>query len=219
MAWKVGTWCQGCWPKLVPTIQGTWWKEKNQLLLTSTCAEAHSNPRKHTNFMLHANTKAFFNPLAPRFVLLGYTLWRCLYSSGAGKSSTGWKEYLDSKSSVKREEYYVMPPTDLGLLRTFPIYQSPLGSAVWKACSTHQSKVPETTKASPWVPLMNSGYPKTLYLGLGMVAGACNQGLWKQKSEYHWGLLASQSDQLQSSRFSERPYLRQIWWRAIKEDT
>lgn len=33
--------------------------------------------------------------------MLGYILWKCLYSSGAGKSSTGWKEYFDSKSSKK----------------------------------------------------------------------------------------------------------------------
>lgn len=26
----------------------------------------------------------------------------CLYSSGGGRSSTGWKEYLDSKSSGKQ---------------------------------------------------------------------------------------------------------------------
>lgn len=43
--------------------------------------------------------------VSPRFVLLGYTLWKCLYSSGAGKSSTGWKEYFDSKSSTKQTEY------------------------------------------------------------------------------------------------------------------
>lgn len=61
--------------------------------------------------------------------------------------------------------------------------------------------------------------PKDPLCGAGMVAGAYNQELWRQKSEYHWGLLASQSDQLQSSWYSERPYLRQIWWRAIKEDT
>lgn len=40
-------------------------------------------------------------PLTARCDLLGYILLNCLYSSGGGRSSTGWKEYLDSKSSAK----------------------------------------------------------------------------------------------------------------------
>lgn len=40
----------------------------------------------------------------PLLALLGYILVKCLYSSGGGKSSRGWKEYLDSKSSVERDE-------------------------------------------------------------------------------------------------------------------
>lgn len=38
---------------------------------------------------------------AAGFVLLGYILCKSLYSSGAGKFSTRWREYFESKSSKK----------------------------------------------------------------------------------------------------------------------
>lgn len=40
----------------------------------------------------------------PLLFLLGQTLLKCLYSSGGGRSSMGWKLNLDSKSSEEREK-------------------------------------------------------------------------------------------------------------------